>query len=110
MIELSQHEYYKPKDGCSCGAEDALFDFVPDTIFGLDIRPVCCRHDDRYERGGTEYDRRVADREFLSNLLTIINSNNRWYYPTMWARYRAMTYYNAVVECGSSSFNYKDVR
>ena len=39
---LSHHIDYKPKKGCSCGAEDAMFDFVPDTIFGLSITTACC--------------------------------------------------------------------
>ena len=108
--ELSHHIHYKKKDGCSCGAEDALFDFVPDTIFGLSIRRACCIHDDRYERGGVEQDRTFADREFLENMLTIIGNYKKWYYPHWFARHRAMTYFDAVRRYGGKSFNYKGIR
>lgn len=103
---LSHHPDYKPKDKCSCGAENAKFDFIPDTIYGLSIREACCIHDDRYERGGDFSDKANADNEFLSNMLWIINNNSKWYYPTWLARRRAMTYYDAVVRFGDSSFNW----
>ena len=105
---LSHHIDYKPKDKCSCGAENARFDYVPDTIFGLSIKMACCIHDDRYSRGGNESDRRKADEEFLYNLLTIIHSFDKWYYPHWLARHRAMTYYDAVVRYGAGSFNYTE--
>lgn len=106
---LSSHPDYIPKDGCSCGAEDALFDFIPDTIYGLNITKACCVHDDRYTRGGNIFDKDNADKEFLSNMLSIINSHNKWYYPHWLARRRAMSYYDAVVRCGKSSFNFNDM-
>ena len=105
---LSHHIDYIPKDKCSCGAENARFDYVPDTIFGLSIKMACCIHDDRYSRGGNESDRGDADEEFLHNLLTIIHSFDKWYYPHWLARHRAMTYYDAVVRYGAGSFNYTE--
>ena len=105
---LSHHIDYKPKDKCSCGAEDARFDYVPDTIFGLSIKMACCIHDDRYSRGGREADRILADMEFLSNMLTIINSHKKWYYTHWLARKRTMIYYDAVVRYGAGSFNYTE--
>ena len=105
---LSHHIAYKPKEGCSCGAEDAMFDFVPDTIFGLSIKRACCIHDDRYSRGGTQIDKQLADDEFLNNMLVIINSHKRWWYPHFLASHRAMTYYHAVRKHGNSSFNFKE--
>ena len=92
---------------CSCGAENARFDFVPDTIYGLSIKVACCIHDHRYEIGGTEQDKINADLEFLQNILTIIGKHKKWYYPTFLARRRAMTYYEAVVRAGNSSFNWR---
>ena len=105
---LSHHIDYTPKDKCSCGAENARFDYVPDTIFGLSIKMACCIHDDRYERGGTKDDKYKADNEFLSNMLSIINSYEKWFYPHWLARHRAMTYYDAVVRYGAGSFNYTE--
>lgn len=103
---LSHHPDYTPKDKCSCGAENAKFDFIPDTIYGLSIREACCIHDDRYGRGGNINDKNYADSEFLANLVYIINSCDKWYYPTWLARRRAMAYYDAVVRFGDSSFNW----
>ena len=105
---LKHHPNYIQKEGCSCGAENAMFDFVPDTIFGLSIVGACCRHDFRYQLGGTEYDKLLADREFLYNMLDIIRENDKWYYPTFLARHRAITYYHAVRKHGNSSFNFKE--
>lgn len=90
-----------------CGSDTARFDFVPDSIFGLSIFEACRRHDFAYSRGGNRDDKKYADREFLGNMLTIINNYKRWYYPHWFARHRAMTYYDAVVRAGDSAFNYK---
>lgn len=106
-MSLSHHPDYKPKDGCSCGAENALFDFIPDTIYGISIRKSCCIHDHRYEIGGTQEDKNQADREFLGNMLTEIEHNTKWYIPTFLARRRAMDYYEAVSRMGDSSFNWR---
>lgn len=104
---LSNHPDYKPKEGCGCGADNASFDFVPDKIYGLPIGKACCIHDDRYDRGGTAQDKINADLEFLQNMITIIDGYKKWYYPTFLARRRAMDYYEAVVRCGDSSFNWR---
>jgi len=126
---LSHHPNYKPKEGCGCGSDKSRFDYVPDTIYGLSIKGACCPHDDRYERGGTELDKQSADREFLANMLMLIeeraNRNTdtkgmKWYgkwfakskdfsYPTLLARRRALKYYEAVVSFGDSSFNFHDI-
>lgn len=127
MIVLSTHPEYKPKEKCSCGAEDALFDFVPDTIYGISIQKSCCIHDDRYARGGNLNDKITADHEFLLNMLLQIEAfgkekpkredfknwrefslaKARWYAtPLYLARARALKYYEAVARMGDSSFNW----
>lgn len=106
---LSNHpdfEEWIKNNHCSCGAENARFDFVPDTIYGLSIKEACCRHDHRYTIGGNKEDKESADREFLSNMLYLIDHNEKWYYPTFLARRRAMDYFEAVVRAGNSSFNF----
>lgn len=107
---LSVHPLYTPKtecDGCGSGWNQPL---VPDTIYGLSIRPACCPHDFRYELGGTQEDKDIADRELLDNILSIINNHKKWYYPHWMARHRAMTYYDAVVRAGGSSFNFREAK
>lgn len=91
-----------------CGADNQRFDFIPDTIYGLSIFEACRRHDWAYNIGGNENDKIIADREFLSNMLAIIDNHDKWYYPHWLARRRAMTYYDAVVRFGGDSFNYHE--
>jgi hypothetical protein len=85
-----------------CGAENARFDFVPDTIYGLSIFEACRRHDWAYFIADNK---EMADYEFLANMLTIINSHKKWYYPHFLARRRAMSYYEAVVRFGGDAFD-----
>jgi len=106
MGNLSHHPDYKPKDKCSCGAENARFDFVPDTIWGISIKKSCCIHDDRFERGGDIKDFESGNREFLGNMLIEIEVGMKWYTPTFLARRRAMDYYEGVTRAGESSFNF----
>ena len=89
-----------------CGAANSKFDFVPDTIYGLNISEACYRHDWRYNLGRTLEEKAHADWEFLQNLLTIIESapgivNKILRIPR---RARAMSYYGAVVDFGDDAF------
>lgn len=104
-----------------CGSAKAKFDFVPDSILGLKISPVCNIHDWRYAKGHTEEDRLKADREFLDNLLTLIEhhaeaeiaAHQGWQWMPYRAaqrtlrfarRYRAQSYYTAVRDLGAKAF------
>ena len=92
-------------DGCGTGWNEKI---VPDTIYGLDIRPACCRHDYAYEVGLTENDKSIADFEFLQNLLILIDNCDKWWYPKWLARRRAITYYDAVLRFGNDAFYAKE--
>jgi len=108
ISKLSQRVGYtkdKNCNGCGSGWNAKI---VPDTIFFLDIRPICCRHDDRYKIGGSKEDKEISDKEFFDNLITAVESVDKWYYPTKLARNRCMTYYSAVKDHGDEAFNYKD--
>ena len=91
-----------------CGAANAKFDFVPDTIYGLYIGHVCNIHDWRYEHGRTEEDRDEADREMRNNMLRLIDRacDDSWFYRRIkWLmRRRAKTYYAAVSSFGGPAF------
>ncbi len=85
-----------------CGSSQAKFDFIPDTMYLLNISEACDIHDYMYHVGITEEDKMEADRRFLSNLLRIINTAGgflRWF-----RRRRALKYYEAVVELGGPAF------
>lgn len=97
-------EKRKTCNGCGTGWNKYL---VPDTVYGLNIRVVCCIHDDDYERGGTQKDKDKADNNIHDNIDIIIDLFDRWYYPTKLAKLRANTYRNVVQKAGDSAFNFK---
>lgn len=86
-----------------CGAEGHI-DFIPDTIYGLCICEACKIHDYMYEVGINDKDKAFADDMFYHNLLFIITSYKKWYYPTFLAKIRAREYYLAVSNFGHSAF------
>ena len=87
-----------------CGAADAKFDFVPDTIYGLCVCAVCHIHDFGYHIGTSEQDRHREDDRFLMNLIHYINFNSNWLTGAL-RRRRALKYYEAVREFGGDAFN-----
>ena len=91
-------------NGCNGAGSGWNEKLVPDTIYGVNIRPAACIHDYAYLVGKTIEDKQHADREFLNNLLRLIEANNKWYYPTMLARRRALKYYESVVAFGGTAF------
>ena len=103
-------EYWKLSSGmkkliCNgCGAGSAMFDFVPDSIYGLDISEACNIHDYMYHIGKTIEDKLEADRVFLNNIIRIIDANTSW----KWFRRRrkkiAYLYFDAVSKWGGPAF------
>lgn len=85
-----------------CGSAQAKFDFVPDSIWGLSIKPVCDIHDFMYLFGQTLADKEEADRVFLNNLLRLIEAGSGWL--KMLRRRRALKYYEAVVAFGGPAY------
>jgi hypothetical protein len=89
---------------CGCGTAKSWI--VPDTIYGLNIKPVCCIHDFDYSQGKTQGDRERADYRFLRNLMETIDQA-----PGMWnamlrmpRRRRALKYYECVNRFGDEAF------
>ncbi len=94
-----------PKDyksnGCGSGWSAKI---IPDSIYGLDIRPACRYHDWCYEEYTTIKDKEKADRIFLNNMIRIIDDKEGWWFPHSFARRRALKYYEAVHNFGGSAF------
>lgn len=76
-----------------------------DSVHGISLKPSCVIHDFEYCIGTTRQQKRDADNRMLSNFLKIINNSGKWILWRVLARYRATSYYNAVVEGGGSSFH-----
>jgi len=88
-----------------CGADNAKFDFVPDSIYGTSINEACHIHDFMYSIGRTIEDKEESDRIFLNNLCRLIERDkHKWYKPTVLQRIRAKEYYIAVHYFGGSAF------
>jgi len=104
MIKLS-NDFNCPDDyksnGCGSGWSAKI---IPNTIYGVDIKPACRLHDWSYQAGATIQHKEQADREFLNNMLRLVNAKDAWYYPTRLARWRAKHYYDAVVNFGGTAF------
>lgn len=97
------------RDVCNgCGAANAKIDFVPDSIYGLNVAPCCHVHDWRYEEGVDEEDRELADREFKNNLIRLIDAACKKSFfrrRIKWLMYaRAQTYYVTVKNFGGPAF------
>lgn len=90
-----------------CGSSNAMFDFVPDSIYGMYIGYCCFVHDWGYYEGHDILDKEESDRIFLNNMLRMIDNDCPWYAPKFLLRLRAKTYYNAVRYFGGPSF-FKD--
>lgn len=82
------------------GAADGIK--VPNTMYGLDMKIAFDIHDYDYWRGRTLKDKREADERMRRNMSAIINNRGGWL--TWLRRYRATTYYSAVVDYGHNAF------
>lgn len=88
--------------GCGPGG---LGDYlVPDTLWGLSVRPACSIHDWLYHWGLTLKDKDSADRVFLNNMIRLIRSHTRWGWLKKLRLRRAKTYYHMVHTFGGPAF------
>lgn len=87
-----------------CGPGGWKVDIIPDTIWGLDIRPACDIHDWMYTAGETIADKDEADRVFLNNCLRLIDAAGGLWLVRALRRRRARVYYEAVRHFGGPAF------
>lgn len=86
--------------GCGPGG---VGDFlVPDTIWGLNIKPSCSIHDFLYAFGVTQEDKDLADLVFLDNMIRQVEAGAWWLKVPR--RHRAVMYYGKVKDFGGSAF------
>jgi hypothetical protein len=98
-----------------CGPNSIKIDLVPDSLLGADFSIACEIHDVMYHFGLGEQDKKIADRTFLFNLLTVVDQHcievgilDRLERVAL--REAAFTYYKAVADWGRKAFwNGKDV-
>jgi len=78
--------------------------FVPDTLWGLSVKPACQIHDWMYHFGENLEDKKQADRVFLNNMVRIINDQTGNRILRSLRLHRAATYYRAVKRFGGPAF------
>lgn len=99
------NEFEKNHFANGCGSAQAKFDFVPDTIWGLDISDACNVHDLCYYVADPDIEqKKEADRVFLNNLNRLINIHTKFPILKWLRRRRAMKYYLAVKYFGGPAF------
>jgi hypothetical protein len=93
-------------DSFGCGP-GGIGDFlVPDTIYGLSIKPACQVHDwdYRFGEGHSEEERKKADKRFLTNMFLIIDDHGGNFIIMALRRRRAKEYYLAVRWFGAAAY------
>jgi hypothetical protein len=100
-LDLSEIEKFTICNGC--GRAGAKFDFIPQTVWGLDITEACYVHDYAYFLGESWADKERADRQFFNNMLVIIENKSNFLLRAL-RRRRALKYYEAVCELGGAAF------
>ncbi len=89
-----------------CGPGGAGDFIVPDTMWGLSVRPACRGHDFEYRfcHDRSRSARKSADKRLLKNCLIIVNEKSvRWQYKKM-RKIRCHTYYYMVRWFGGGSW------
>lgn len=81
-----------------CGAANSKFN-PPDLVF----KSACDDHDEAYDLGGTNTDRKQADERFLSGMKASVRKRPWYYRPFYYTS--AYTYYAAVRLFGAEHFN-----
>lgn len=95
-------ESERSRTGCGPGRLGDLL--VPDTVWGLSVKPACSIHDFMYQIGEVEADREIADRVLLNNCVRLIGAKRSiWVIRRLRLR-RARTYYQFVRSFGGPAF------
>lgn len=78
------------------------WDFVPDTVWGLSVRPACDIHDWMWAHATDIAGMDAGNRVFLNNMLRIVEARGGWL--RRFRRRRCYAYYLAVAKFGSHHF------
>lgn len=87
-----------------CGAGGWLNKLIPETMWGLNVTPVCNIHDYMYAVGDDHEDKEEADRVFRNNLLRWIDANTHGWLLRRLRYNRAQVYFEAVQHFGGPAF------
>ncbi len=89
-------------NGCGPGG---IGDFlIPDTIYGLSVKPACKIHDWMYTIYNDEAGFKLANQVFLDNMIRINNKSTKWWLLKLIRMRRILKYYRAVRDFGRLFF------
>ncbi len=89
-------------NGCGPGG---LGDFlIPDTIYGLSVKPACKIHDWMYTIYNDEAGFKLANQVFLDNMIRINNKSTKWWLLKLIRMRRILKYYRVVRDFGRLFF------
>lgn len=90
-----------------CGPKGLLGSMIPDGFLGVSVHSACNLHDERYENGGSESARKLADKKFLENMLLDIDKRGGIFLAKNIRKLGAYFYYFGVRLFGSYFFKDK---
>lgn len=86
----------------ACGAKGSRLP-VPQTAWGMSLKPMCHIHDTDYHWGKTNYDKDVADRRMRNNGCRLVRLRSSRILRSF-RRLRVQTYYKLVHTFGGEAF------
>lgn len=86
----------------ACGAAGSRLP-VPQTAWGMNLKPMCHIHDVGYEKGETNDDKEMEDRRMRNNGHRLVRLKSVWFLKPL-RRLRIQTYYVLVHNFGGEAF------
>jgi len=91
LKEVQKPKHKRNVNGCGSRSTE----FIPDSIWGLNITAMCHIHDLTHHLSETKEDCDLSNALLLMNTVNYVNANSNILMAWL-RRYRVMTYYNAV--------------
>lgn len=90
----------------ACGAGEGVGDWiVPERVLGLSVSPACFVHDTMWDKAEPTWEYfHFSNSVFLSNILSLIETQSSSSVLEHMRMYRAVTYFNAVDTVGAHIF------
>lgn len=88
-----------------CGCESGILRYVKPPFSKL-FYVACCIHDDDYDRGGSDKDRKTADISLYRNMCKIIERMRCGPWRAFFYTFIALLYYASVRLCGRFYFRF----
>lgn len=90
-----------------CGCQSGVFKWLRPP-YAKKFHVPCVMHDDDYDRGGTERQRKVADRNLYWRIMELVSRSPHSPWAHTWFTLIALLYYVSVRIFGRFYFNYKE--